>query len=57
MHRTFWIVAGLFIALALTAAGLRTNVGSGSLSEAKSASTDGNLKLVSEQSPYMRTER
>jgi hypothetical protein len=57
MHRTFWIVAGLFIALALIAAGLRTNVGSGSLSEAKSASTDGNLKLVSEQSPYMRTER
>jgi preprotein translocase subunit SecG len=57
MNRTFWIVAGLFIVLVLVVAGLRTSVGTGTLSENKSASTDGDLKLVSEQSPYMRTER
>jgi hypothetical protein len=57
MNRTFWVVAGLSIALALIAAGLRTNVSTGSLSDTKSASADADLKLVSEQSPYMRTER
>jgi preprotein translocase subunit SecG len=57
MNRTFWIVAGLFIVLALVVAGLRTNLGTGTPSENRSASADGDLKLVSEQSPYMRTER
>jgi preprotein translocase subunit SecG len=57
MNRTFWIVAGLFIVLVLVVAGLRTSVGTGTLSENKSASADGDWKLVSEQSPYMRTER
>jgi hypothetical protein len=57
MTRTFWIVAGLFMVLASIVAGLRTNIGTGSLSETKSHSADVDLKLVSQQSPFMRTER
>jgi hypothetical protein len=36
MNRILWVVAGLFIALALIAAGLQSNVGTGSLSDTKS---------------------
>jgi hypothetical protein len=57
MTRTFWIVAGLFMVLASIVAGLRTNIGKGSLSETKSSSADVDLKLVSQKSPFMRTER
>jgi hypothetical protein len=54
MTRTFWIVAGLFMVLASIVAGLRTNIGRGSLSETKSAFAEVDLNLVSQQSPYMR---
>jgi hypothetical protein len=57
MTRTFCIVAGLFMVLASIVASLQTNIGAGSLSETKSASADADLKLVSQQSPFMRTER
>ena len=56
MNRTFLIVGGLLV-LVLIVGVLRTNGGTGSLSETKGASADGDLKLVSERSPYMRSER
>jgi preprotein translocase subunit SecG len=37
MNRTFWIGAGLFIVMALVVAGLRTNLGTGTLSENRTA--------------------
>jgi hypothetical protein len=62
MNRSFWIVAGLlvvsvFIITTIRDTGEALPTKSTELTEKASVPDGENIKLISEQSPYMRTER
>jgi hypothetical protein len=62
MSRSFWIVAGLlvvsvFIITTIRDTGEALPIKSTELTEKASVPDGENIKLISEQSPYMRTER
>ena len=62
MSRSFWIVAGLLVVSVFIITTIRDTrealpTKSTELTEKASVPHGENIKLVSEQSPYMRTER